>query len=78
MSMAVDYIVYALEKEKEQAVWDLWTQLYPWMVTEFIIFKSFDEFKRELLKPAVKHSNKTLEEIEQEMDRVIAAYKKKA
>jgi len=74
--MAVDYIIYALEKEKEQAVWDLWSQLYPWMVTELIKFKSFDEFKRELLKPQIKHSNKAFEEIEREIDQVIAAYKK--
>ncbi len=44
------------------------------MTAGFVGFKGFEEFKREILKPRIKYSNKSYDEIEEEMLAVVAAY----
>lgn len=77
ISVFIDYLMHALEKEREQAAWDLWSRLYPHMIEKTIKYKDFSEFKRELFKPKIKPTNKTAEEIEAEMMRVIDSYEQK-
>lgn len=75
MSVAVDYLIYAIEQEKEQAAWDLWTKMYPFMAIEWLKPIKFEEFKRKLFQPQYRYTKKSLEEIEKEMLAVVAAYK---
>ena len=35
----MEYISHALEKEKEQTIWDLWKSIYPNMMAGFMDFK---------------------------------------
>lgn len=74
LSALVDYLTYAIEKEQEQAVWNMWISLYPEMVKGYINHKSFDDFKSAALKPVIKVSPKSAEEIEQEMDMIVAKH----
>ncbi len=76
LSVAADYILYAVEQEEEQAAWELWRGMYPFMVSGLIKeFIRYDEFKNKLLNRRYKYSQKSLEEIEKEMLAVVAAYK---
>lgn len=75
LSVAVDFLVYAIEQEKEQAAWELWTNMYPFMVLEWLKPVKFDEFKRKLFQPQYRYTQKPLEEIEQEMLAVVAKHK---
>ncbi|MDD3725463.1 MAG: hypothetical protein PHV83_08060 [Bacteroidales bacterium] len=74
--MAADYIFHALEKEKEQAAWELWSGLYPLMVSGFINHISFNEFQQELIKPQIRYSDKSPEEIEKEIMQVVTSYER--
>jgi hypothetical protein len=71
----VSYITYAVEQEKEQAAWELWTGMYPFMTMKWIDFVKFDEFRNKLFQKNYKYTQKSLDEIETEMLAVVAAYK---
>jgi len=73
--VAVDYLVYAIEQEKEQAAWELWTGMYPFMTMKWIDFVKFDEFRNKLFQKNYKYTQKSLEEIEKEMLAVVAKHK---
>jgi len=75
LSAAVDYLIYAIEQEKEQVAWELWKALYPQMVIGLIKFVKYDEFKNNLFKKQYQYTQKPLEEIEQEMLAVVAKHK---
>jgi len=75
LPVAVDFLVYAIEQEKEQAAWELWKTLYPFMAIEWLKPIKFEEFKRKLFQPQYRYTKKSLEEIEKEMLAVVAAYK---
>ncbi len=76
LSVAIYYIVYAVEQEKEQAAWELWTKMYPFMVSGLIKeFIKFEDFKNKLFQKQYKYTQKPLEEIEQEMLAVVAKHK---
>lgn len=75
MSVAVDFLVYAIEQEKEQAAWELWTNIYPFMAIEWLKPIKFEEFKSKLIQKQYRYTQKSLEEIEKEMLAVVAAYK---
>ena len=75
LSVAIDYIVYAVEQEKEQAAWELWNSLYPFMAMEWINHIKFEEFKDELFQKQYQYTQKSLDEIEEEMLAVVARYK---
>ena len=75
MSTAVDYLIYAIEQEKEQAAWELWKALYPFMAIEWLKPIKFEEFKNNLFKKQYRYSQKSLDEIEEEMLAVVAKHK---
>jgi hypothetical protein len=75
LSVAVEYLIYAVEQEKEQAAWELWTAMYPFMALEWLNPIKFDEFKRNLFKRQYQYTQKSLEEIEKEMLAVVAKHK---
>ncbi len=77
LSIITDYIIHAVEKEKDQLAWELWTSVYPNMVLGYIKFKDFTSFKTDLLKKPLQYSHKTPEEIENELLDVIAAYERR-
>lgn len=73
--MAVDYLLYAVEQEKEQAAWELWTAMYPFMALEWLKPIKFKEFKSKLIQKQYRYTQKSLEEIEKEMLAVVAKHK---
>ena len=75
LSTAVDYLIYAIEQEKEQAAWELWKTLYPFMAIEWLKPIKFEEFKNNLFKKQYRYSQKSLDEIEEEMLAVVAKHK---
>ena len=75
LSVAIDYIVYAIEQEKEQAAWELWKTLYPFMAMEWINHIKFEEFIDKLFQKQYQYTQKSLDEIEEEMLAIVAAYK---
>ena len=75
LSVAIDYIVYAIEQEKEQAAWDLWTEMYPYMALEWLKPIKFEEFKNKLFQKQYRYTQKSLDEIEEEMLAIVAAHK---
>jgi hypothetical protein len=62
----------ANEKENENLIFDMWKTLYPKMMVGQIEFIAFSEFKEKLSNKQT--SEISYDEIEKEMDRVIAAY----
>ena len=75
MSVAVDYLLYAIEQEKEQAAWELWTKMYPYMVSGLIKeFIKFEEFREKVFKKQYQYTQKSLEDIEKEMLAVVAKH----
>jgi len=71
---AARLLVYALEQEKEKELWSAWLTLYPNMQDEetFIPFEDYKQ--RTLERLSVRASSKSPEEIEDEMNKIIAAY----
>lgn len=65
---------YAIEQEKEQAAWELWTAMYPFMALEWLKPVKFDEFKRNLFKRQYQYTQKSDDEIMTEMMKVVAAH----
>jgi hypothetical protein len=70
-------LIKASEKETENLVYELWKTLYPKMMTQQIEFIEFSTFKEKLLTKTTQTSNKSYEEIEKEMEQVMAAYEGK-
>lgn len=75
MSVAVEYLIYAVEQEKEKAAWELWCGMYPFMTKETFI--KFEDFKAKLFQRQYRYTQKSLEEIEKEMLAVVAKHKGK-
>lgn len=66
----------AIEKDREKTAWDLWSNMYPYMIIGRIKAQSFNDFKNDLFQQTQQYSSKSIEEIEEEMNEVIAAYEK--
>ena len=75
LSVATEYIIYAVEQEKEQAAWELWKTLYPLMTIDWLKPIKFEEFKEKVFKKQYQYTQKSLEEIEKEMLAVVAKHK---
>lgn len=75
LSAVVDYLIYAIEQEKEQAAWDLWTEMYPYMALEWLKPIKFEEFKNKLFQKQYRYTQKSLDEIEKEMLAIVARHK---
>lgn len=65
---------HALEQIKVDAAWDVWVSMYPYFNEEN--FKSFNDFKEEACKPQIQLTDKTDDEIIEEMEAVINAHEK--
>lgn len=72
LSFNMSYIEYALEKEKEDTVFDLWKSIYPQMMIGNMDFISFEDFKNKIYSKKYKYSVKTNDEIEKEFEILIA------
>lgn len=68
-------LIKASEKENENFIFDLWKTLYPKMMLGHIDFMDFNTYKEKLMSKK-KTSDKSYEEIEKEMDQVIAAFER--
>lgn len=75
LSCIYSFLKHAIEKEKENAVWEMWLSVYPDMIKKRIEFKSFEKFKSEVMKPQVKYSNKSEVEILAEMTAIEEKYR---
>ena len=64
----------ALKKEQEKWAWEMWLILWPRMTKE--TFKSFEDYKKELFRPQIRHTEKTSEQIMNEMMPVISGHEK--
>ena len=71
LSAVTDYIKHALEKEKEQAAWDVWCEIYPHMVSGQIKPMKYNEFKDKLFEKQYQYTEKTSEEIIDEIEALI-------
>ncbi|WP_042334104.1 hypothetical protein [Desulfosporosinus meridiei] len=67
----------AVTKEQEEWAWDMWNSLYPYMVLGYIHPQSFEDYKNELFKPQLKHTEITAEEIIDELLPIIVAHEAK-
>jgi len=74
LSSILPYLEHAVEKEKEKDIWQAWLTLYPLMARGKMDFVPFDQYKKDLMKPAISTTEKTHQEIEDEMLAVISAY----
>lgn len=75
LSVAVDFITHALEKEKDQAAWDVWSGIYPYMSMGWIKQIKFNEFKDKLFDKQHAYTIKSKDEIIAEFDALIARKK---
>ena len=62
---------YAIEKEKDQATWDVWCSLYPHMSMGLIKGMKYNEFKDKLFEKQYQYTEKTSEEIINEIEALI-------
>ncbi len=67
-------LVKSFEKRQEQAIWEGWLSLYPWMEMGYLKFQSFDEFKKSKIHNHARYTLKTNDEIVEELVKVVAAY----
>lgn len=70
MDFSIDIIIYALEKNTENEIFDMWKLQFPNMTKESYI--SFEEYKAKLISK--KHTEISCEDIEREIDKVVKAY----
>ena len=73
----LNLLIKAVEKEQEARIWERWITLIPYMELGRIKFISFDDYKKALLKPKVKASTKTTEEIMAEFLPIVSAHEKR-
>jgi hypothetical protein len=62
----------AQDNDEEKRIWQLWASVYPYMSKEN--FVDYSEFKNKHLRK--DYSEKSYEEIEAEMNKVIEAYER--
>ena len=65
---------HAVERTKEDAAWDVWVGMYPFMTEE--TFKTFEEFRDEACQATVQYSEKSDEEVMEEMTRIAESHEK--
>lgn len=70
MDFSLELFTYALEKDMENTLFDLWKLQYPNMTSDTFI--SFEDYKNKLITK--KHTEISYEEIEKEMLKVENAF----
>lgn len=71
LSVAVEFIYYAVEKEKDQASWDVWCGMYPYMAMGWIKQIKYSDFKDKLFEKQYAYTNKSSDEIIAEFEALI-------
>ncbi|MCK9326509.1 MAG: hypothetical protein M0P69_13545 [Bacteroidales bacterium] len=61
------FLTHAIDQEREQKAWELWTALYPSMNIGTLSFIKFEDFKKRLFNPQQKYSQKSKSDILAEM-----------
>lgn len=76
ISLGIELIKKAYEKQADDILWDMWLAKYPWMDKDSFI--SFNDFKNNILKKVEqpKKPTKTKEEIITQSEMIIEAWKK--
>lgn len=74
LSAAVDYLMHAYEQEKERYAWELWKSMYPNMTSGVQKFIKFEDFKSKLFEKNHKLTQKSDNEIINEMTAIIAMH----
>lgn len=69
----IDLYIYALEKNTENELFDMWKLQFPNMDKETFI--SFEDYKKKIIKNN-NHTQISYEEIEKEMEKVEKAFEK--
>lgn len=72
MDFSIDLFTYALEKNMENELFDMWKLQFPKMDKETFI--SFEDYKAKLMTK--KHTQISYEDIEKEMAKVEKAFEK--
>lgn len=78
MPLSMSFIDHAMEREFEAEAWGIWKSLYPFMVMGWMKWIGFSEYKAGLFSKQHVCSQKSDEEIEEEMGKVIDFYERKA
>jgi len=68
-------LIYSIEKERDADIWTMWMSLYPMMATKQIEFIQFSKFKDDLITN--KYTDVSLEEVEDEMLKVVEQYERR-
>jgi hypothetical protein len=66
----IELFTYALEKSRENDLWEMWKLQFPGWDKESYI--SFEDYKAKFMFK--KHTTISYEDIEKEMDRVVKSY----
>jgi hypothetical protein len=69
----IDLILYALEKETEKILWEMWLLKYQHMDKDNFI--NFEDFKNKALKQNC--TNKSYKEIEKEMKKIVKMHERR-
>jgi len=73
----IEIIEKSQEKQQEDLLWQRWLAIYPYMETGVLNFISFNDYKGKLLNKEMKTTDITAEEIEEDIGKVIASYKRR-
>ena len=76
-SLFAKFLEHAIEKEKKDHLMDAYLTLYPYMHLGMMEFKSFEDFVSQQGENKPVKCNKSPEEIEAEMLRVVEAYERR-
>ena len=71
LPLTLGLLTHAQDKENETFLYSAWSSLYPHMMMGKIKSQNFSDYKKELIKPVVRLTKKTSEEIIAEFTKVI-------
>ncbi|MDD5484301.1 MAG: hypothetical protein PHP98_11750 [Kiritimatiellae bacterium] len=77
LPLNTSFIDHALDRGLEVEAWDLWKSLHPYMHLGWLKWISFSDYKNLLYSKQYMCTNKSDEEIEEEMGKVIDFYEQK-
>jgi len=73
MDFSIDLFLHAIEKNRENDLWETWALHYPRMDKENFI--SFEDYKKKSITQAV--TKISFEDIEKEMEQVVKAFEER-
>ena len=75
--IAISLLKHASEEQRNNIYFDLWKSLYPYMNLGHLKFQSFNDFKDKIKKNIVNYSNKSDDEIIDEINLIVQSYEQK-